>query len=311
MYKGAQNLETRQRSAGAGKRSMDGQRRDRRRLLQLLSSLLLFLLVFIGRGVFPAQSQSLGTLLSSDTDFAAVFHRLGDKITLSSDLRAMLGLSEPSSKPADGQGTGADQQASPHLELLSGSPIHGLSFLQEQGMTAQAMEKPAASPEPEPTPAVVTAVAQAYNAEGVALPSNVSYEYYNLGLEKTVVPVDGTISSGFEYRKNPISGKREFHLALDIAAPEGAEIHAFADGTVRYIGESDEFGLYLMIDHANHVSTFYAHCRKLLVHKGDKVSCGDVVALVGHTGNATGSHLHFTVLKDNIRLDPAHYVSLA
>lgn len=307
MDKGVRNMETRQRAGGTGKRHNGARRRDRRRLLQLLSSLLLFLLVFIGRGVFPAWSRSLGDLLCADADLSAVFDRLADKATVLDDLRAMLGSTEGETKPTDGQGTGSDPAELPRVELLSDSPAHGLSALREQGMTAPAVKKTA--PEPEPAPAVVTAVAQAYNADGVALPSNVSYEYYDLGLEKTVVPVNGTVTSGFEYRKSPISGKNEFHLALDIAAAEGAEIHAFADGTVRYIGESDEFGLYLMIDHANHAATFYAHCSKLLVRKGDKVSCGDTVALVGHTGNATGSHLHFTVLKDNIRLDPAYYVS--
>ena len=79
---------------------------------------------------------------------------------------------------------------------------------------------------------------------------------------------------------------------------------------VEYIGESDEFGNYLKIRHENNVSSFYAHCSKLLVHKGDEVACGQTVALVGHTGNATGSHLHLTIEKDNIRLDPAYYVEL-
>ena len=119
----------------------------------------------------------------------------------------------------------------------------------------------------------------------------------------------GEITSGFDYRISPITGQREFHLALDIAAAKGTEIAAFADGVVRYIGESDDFGLYFMIDHANGVATFYAHCSKLLVRKGEFVTCGQTVALVGDTGNATGHHLHFTIEKDNIRLDPAYYVS--
>jgi len=56
------------------------------------------------------------------------------------------------------------------------------------------------------------------------------------------------------------------------------------------------------------VSTFYAHCRELLVQKGDTVTCGQVIAKSGDTGNATGPHLHFSIDKDGIRLDPTYYL---
>ena len=201
------------------------------------------------------------------------------------------------------------------ITFLSETEMHGLAHLRKNGL--RKYDPPAPSEEVNADsvesiidePQIVTAVAQAYNAAGEALPSNVSYEYYELGLKQTVTPVLGSVTSGFEYRTSPITGNREFHLALDVAAAEGTEIAAFADGVVRYIGESDDFGLYLMIDHDNGVATFYAHCSQLLVHKGDVVTCGQTVALVGHTGNATGSHLHFTIEKDNIRLDPAYYVN--
>ena len=168
--------------------------------------------------------------------------------------------------------------------------------------------EPAAS---EPTGQLVTAVAEEYTADGVKLPSNVSFSYYDLGLEQTAVPVMGAVTSTFGYRDHPSSGKNEFHLALDIGAAEGTEIGAFADGVVEYIGESDVFGQYLKISHANNVSSFYAHCSKLLVRKGETVTCGQTVALVGQTGDATGPHLHLTIEKDNIRLDPAYYVELS
>ena len=119
------------------------------------------------------------------------------------------------------------------------------------------------------------------------------------------------MTSAFGYRDSPIDGKNQFHLALDIGAAEGTEIGAFADGVVEYIGENDTFGQYLKINHANGVSSFYAHCSKLLVRKGMTVTCGQTVALVGQTGNATGPHLHLTIEKDNVRLDPAYYVGLS
>lgn len=107
-----------------------------------------------------------------------------------------------------------------------------------------------------------------------------------------------------------MDGDYSFHNAVDIGVSKGTDILAYADGTVRYIGEDDVFGLYLKIDHANGVSTFYAHCDKLLVSKGDVVTCGQVIAKSGETGNATGPHLHFSIEKDGIRLNPAYYLDL-
>lgn len=183
----------------------------------------------------------------------------------------------------------------------------------ETGDGAQNVQPSPSQPAPdqEPTqPAIETAVAQEYTEDGVKLPRNVSMAFYELGLSETAVPVSGVATSGFGYRDSPIDGEIEFHLALDIAAEEGDKIGAFSSGVVEYIGESDEFGNYLKIRHENNVSSFYAHCSKLLVHKGDQVDCGQTVALVGQTGNATGPHLHLTIEKDNIRLDPAYYVDL-
>lgn len=314
-------MEATYKHAAAGKRRMqrtaEEGRREKRQLLQLVVSLGLFLLVFIGRGAFPALVDDWNTLLTSDADFAEAFERLAQDLSDDESLWSSLGRfavaafggEVPELQPS----APADSVREPvEITLLGETKQHGIAYLWEERLEAYYIEPPAdvAQPEPsvEPEPVVVTAVAQAYNAAGEKLPSNVSYENYALGLKETVVPVMGTVTSGFEYRTSPVSGKREFHLALDIAAAEGTAIAAFADGVVRYIGESDDFGLYLMIDHDNGVATFYAHCSKLLVRKGDVVTCGQTIALVGHTGNATGSHLHFTIEKDNIRLDPSYYV---
>lgn len=285
---------------------------ERRRLTQLVLSLLLFVTVFLSRETFPTFFSNLEELTTKDISLSEVFSELGGK---AADLRNVLtGVSASSpgnSAPETVKPAASDE---PQLDLLEIEPLsetsrHGLAYYKENGLREHVSREDAdAAPVETPEPEIVTAVAQAYNTAGEALPRNVSYQYYELGLEKTVVPVMGAVTSGFEYRTSPITGKREFHLALDIAAAKGTEIAAFADGVVRYIGESDDFGLYLMIDHDNGVATFYAHCSKLLVRKGDVVTCGQTVALVGDTGNATGYHLHFTIEKDNIRLDPSYYV---
>lgn len=303
---------------------------DRRRLIQLAVSLILFLLVYIGRGVFPTQWELWKTAAAVNVDFKAVFQQFSSALsqgepvgeTLEALCVQLLG-GEVREREKEPQKLQAHEPPQP-VVLLSQTPGGGLGYLDQQGLLAgdgylqkrdepdSGEPAPVQSEAPEPSePAVVTAVAQEYTDDGVKLPRNVSLAFYELGLSETAVPVNGTATSGFGYREHPISGKNEFHLAIDIGAAEGTEIGAFAAGTVEYIGQSDEFGNYLKIRHENNVSSFYAHCSKLLVHKGDEVACGQTVALVGQTGNATGPHLHLTIEKDNIRLDPAYYVELS
>lgn len=125
-----------------------------------------------------------------------------------------------------------------------------------------------------------------------------------------VLPTEGTLTSGFGSRLSPTTGEPAFHYGLDIAADEGTPIAAFADGTVREVGESD-YGKYLIVDHADGFSTLYAHCSNILAGVGDEVKCGGEIALVGQTGNTTGPHLHFEVWKDGMALNPSDYVELA
>lgn len=85
-------------------------------------------------------------------------------------------------------------------------------------------------------------------------------------------------------------------------------IGAFADGTVREIGESD-YGNYLIVDHDDGFSTLYAHCSSISAAVGDEVKCGEEIARVGQTGNATGPHLHLEIWKDGAALDPSDYLT--
>lgn len=119
-------------------------------------------------------------------------------------------------------------------------------------------------------------------------------------------PTSGTITS--RYGSND-SVRDHTHSGLDIAAPKGTPIKAAAAGTVTYSGNAnDGYGYYVVISHGNGVQTMYAHCSKLLVKKGQKVSQGELIAKVGSTGNSTGNHLHFEVRKNGITYDPQHYV---
>ena len=124
-------------------------------------------------------------------------------------------------------------------------------------------------------------------------------------------PVEGQLSSGFGLRTDPLEGVSRFHYGLDIAAPEGAVVSSFADGTVTAVGESSELGRYVAVSHANGFSTLYAHCTRVTASAGQQVSRGDPIAEVGDTGRATGPHLHFELHHGSTYLNPVYYVTFS
>ena len=143
--------------------------------------------------------------------------------------------------------------------------------------------------------------------EKTLFPDTVDQTVYPMEFEH-ILPAEGTLTSDFGSRLSPTTGQPGFHYGLDIAADEGVRIGAFADGTVREIGESS-YGNYLIVDHDDGFSTLYAHCSSISAKVGDSVSCGEEIARVGQTGNATGPHLHLELWKDGAALDPSDYLT--
>lgn len=111
------------------------------------------------------------------------------------------------------------------------------------------------------------------------------------------LPIAGMITSPQGYRTDPITGEISYHSGTDIAAPEGTPILAAADGTVTIANATDSwggsYGYYVKIDHGGGLTTLYAHCSSICVTVGQQVQTGQLIAYVGHTGRATGNHLHF------------------
>lgn len=106
-----------------------------------------------------------------------------------------------------------------------------------------------------------------------------------------------------------------FHRGIDFAAPIGTSIYASLSGTVIRADFHASWGNYVAIEHANGLTTLYAHNHQNLVTVGQRVNQGDVIALVGSTGNSTGPHLHFEVsrtpsLAQNQLIDPRHVLAL-
>lgn len=111
----------------------------------------------------------------------------------------------------------------------------------------------------------------------------------------------------FAARNAAAYGGRAYHPGVDFGAPRGTPIYAPLTGTVRATGNTDavpgcySWGKWTLIDHANGLTTLYAHQDVIGVSPGQKVNTGDVIGYVGNTGFSTGPHLHFTVYaKDGV-----------
>jgi murein DD-endopeptidase MepM/ murein hydrolase activator NlpD len=116
------------------------------------------------------------------------------------------------------------------------------------------------------------------------------------------------VSSYYGYRVHPISGEKDFHEGVDIALPVGTEIKAGGEGVIVEAGNGGSYGLTLLVDYGDGITARYAHCSALLAGVGQTVDTGDVIALVGNTGNSTGPHLHMEVIKNGRRLNPLYFV---
>lgn len=123
------------------------------------------------------------------------------------------------------------------------------------------------------------------------------------------MPLTGRISSKFGSRFHPIDKKTKFHGGVDIAVPRGTPINSAADGVVTFAGKRGGYGNVVIVEHADGRETFYAHCDKLLVEKGQIVSGGELIAKAGSTGKSTGPHLHFELRENGKSIDPMKFLS--
>ncbi len=121
-------------------------------------------------------------------------------------------------------------------------------------------------------------------------------------------PVQGNITSGFGNRVHPVTRNRDFHTGIDISAGYGEQVKAAGSGRVVHSGWMGGYGHTVVIDHGNNKETLYAHNSELYVREGQRVSRGEVIAAVGNSGVATGSHLHFEVIIGGEHQNPKNYL---
>lgn len=122
--------------------------------------------------------------------------------------------------------------------------------------------------------------------------------------------MQGIVTSSCGTRQNPILKREELHDGLDIAAAEGTEVVAVKSGVVTETRTSATLGRLLKFRTADGYEVMYAHLSETLVKKGEEIRQGQAVARSGNTGLSTGPHLHYSVWKEGVLLDPLPFVTL-
>lgn len=112
------------------------------------------------------------------------------------------------------------------------------------------------------------------------------------------------VSSPYGYRNHPIFKKHRLHQGIDLVAIKGKPVYATASGTVIKSDFVEGYGNRILITHLEGLKTLYGHLLIKLVKKGEQIKQGQIIGLVGDTGNVTGPHLHFEIWLKNKRVDP-------
>lgn len=115
------------------------------------------------------------------------------------------------------------------------------------------------------------------------------------------------ISSSFGYRSDPFKRAKQFHPGNDFSANRGTPVFATADGIVKESKYYGTFGNYIELNHGYGIKTIYGHLSKRVVKKGDKIERGQFIGTVGSTGRSTAPHVHYEVIYNNKKSDPADY----
>lgn len=117
-----------------------------------------------------------------------------------------------------------------------------------------------------------------------------------------------SVASGFGYRTHPIYKTMHLHSGMDFSAPIGTPIYATGDGIVESADNlAQGYGNHVVINHNFGYKTLYGHMSRYAVRRGQKVKRGDVIGYVGNTGMSTGPHLHYEVIKNDVKINPINF----
>ena len=123
-------------------------------------------------------------------------------------------------------------------------------------------------------------------------------------LNSFCLPARGQVTSKYGYRTHPLNGDYSLHRGIDIGGEMGEKVLCAFNGVVSEVGYGKSYGNYIIVMHGEQLSTVYAHCSKILAYSGQEINRGDIIALMGDSGNTTGPHLHFEICLGGEPIDP-------
>lgn len=173
-------------------------------------------------------------------------------------------------------GTSVDGLSADTVETVDTSVAQALAVAEQQRLEAEAA-------------AAAQAAAEAAAAAAAAAAEEAAKSFLR--------PVDAAVNSPYGYRTSPTGGYGELHSGADMAISCGTPVAAAQSGTVVSAKYEGSYGNRIVIQHANGISTGYAHLQAFKVSAGDTVTRGQIIGLVGTTGNSTGCHLHWMGIK--------------
>tara|TARA_R110002020_G_scaffold51034_8_gene144604 strand:- start:12200 stop:12829 length:630 start_codon:yes stop_codon:yes gene_type:complete len=119
---------------------------------------------------------------------------------------------------------------------------------------------------------------------------------------------DFSLTSAFGYRSDPFSGETKFHPGIDLKTKR-SKVLSMLHGTVLSVGNDPLLGIFVKVQHGKYES-IYGHLSQSLVAKGELVLPGTILGISGSTGRATGDHLHLTIKKGNVYVNPVLFIQL-
>jgi murein DD-endopeptidase MepM/ murein hydrolase activator NlpD len=125
----------------------------------------------------------------------------------------------------------------------------------------------------------------------------------------SIWPTNGDVTSRFGSRSSPFDGGSDWHPGIDIANSSGTTIVATADGEVIQSEWYGGYGNMVQIDHGNGIRTIYAHNSQIIVHTGQVVKKGQIIAYMGNTGYSTGPHLHYEIRVNGTTVNPMNFLN--
>lgn len=150
----------------------------------------------------------------------------------------------------------------------------------------------------------------------VILAGNGKVVYF--GEDHSLISYEGPVMEGSGNFALPVRGYKlaslfgerngRFHYGVDLLAPLGTPVYAADGGTVIYAGPRNSYGLLIILDHGNGFKSYYSHESVISVNVGDDVIQGQEIGRVGQSGNATATHLHFEIHRDDKVINPQEYL---